>query len=114
MGVRRLDLAQVAEILRQEGWDVVVEDDVIARRDGPEVWHLFADRGGRIRLEVTREVDMPRGQRLRLDGREYRVLREMHEVIHVLTSISREDELVPVLHTLEDILYRRLWEKPTV
>lgn len=107
---RRLDLAVLADILRQEGWDVLVDEDIVARREGPGVWQLYADRAGRIRLEITREADMPRGRRLRLEGREYRVLKEIHEVINILTTIHEENDLLPVLHTLEDIVHRRLWE----
>ncbi len=106
-----MNLTTLADILREEGWDVLVEEDVVARREGPgEVWHLYADRAGRVRLEVTREAGPPRGRRLRLNGREYRVLREIHEIINVLTTLEREEALVEVLHTLEDIVHRRLWE----
>jgi len=107
-----LSLDDLADTLRAEGWDVVVSEDVIARReDVPGVWVLYADRAGRLRLEATREAGMPQGRRLRLDGREYRVLRETHEVVNVFTTIEREKDLVEVLHTLEDIMRRRLWEE---
>ncbi len=105
-----LDLQKVVEILRSEGWDALLTEDVVARRDGPDgVWNLYADRAGRVRLEVTREAAMPEGGRMTLEGREYRAVREVHEVINVLTAIEKEDELVEVLHTFADIIRRRLW-----
>jgi len=91
---------------------VVVTEDVVARREGPHgVWNVYADRAGRVRLEATRPVGMPKGRRVLLDGRTYRVLREVHEVINILTSIRKEEELVQVLRAFEDILWRRLWEE---
>lgn len=110
MKAQPMDVSALAAILRDEGWDVVVDEDVIARRERQGVWHLYADRSGRLRLEVTRQASMPRGERIHHMGREYRVLWEMHEVINVLTTISQPDELVEVLHALEDIVHRRLWE----
>jgi len=90
---------------------VVVSEDVIARRDGPDgVWNIYADKAGRVRLEVTREADMPTGGRVKLQGREYRVVRELHEVINVLVTIETENELVEVLHAFEDIVHRKLWQ----
>lgn len=110
--MKRLSLQTLAEILQQEGWDVVVGEDVIARREGATgVWMLYADTAGRIRLEATRNVGLPQARRFHLEGREYRVLREEQEVVNILTTIEEEDELVEVLHTLEDMLVRRLWEE---
>ncbi len=106
-----LNLDTLAQILRNEGWDVLVSEDVIARReDRGGVWHVYADRAGRVRLEVTREAGMPLGRRLRVAGREYRVLRELNEVINVVTTIEHEDDLVQVLRVFEDIVWRQLWE----
>ncbi len=106
-----LVLDELADILRTEGWDVIVSEDVVARRDGPDgVWNVYADRAGRVRLEVTRQAGMPEGRRVTLDGREYRVLRELHEVINVLVTIENENELVQVLHAFEDIVHRKLWQ----
>lgn len=111
MSRRTLDLSTLAAILQEEGWDVVMGEDLIARREGAGVWHLYADRSGRLRLEVTRQAGMPQGRRLRQNGREYRVLRETHEVINILTAIDEENQLPEVLRTLEDIVHRRLWEQ---
>ncbi len=111
MSPRRLDLSILAEILRHEGWDVVVAEDVIARREGPHgVWNIYADGAGRVRLEITREAGMPQGRRVQVGEREYRVLRELHEVINVFTTIPNEDALVEALHAMEDIVWRKLWE----
>lgn len=110
---RPLDLNTLADILREEGWDVFVAEDVIARREGPGgVWNVYADRAGRVRLEVTREAGMPQGRRITVAGREYRVLREVNEVINVLTTLGGENDLPEVLRTFEDIVYRKLWEEP--
>ncbi len=107
----RLSLHMLGEILQQEGWDVVIQEDVIGRReDVPGVWMIYVDAAGRVRLEATREVGFPQARRLRYDGREFRVVREEHEVVNVFTTIRHEEELVEVLHILEDILFRRLWE----
>lgn len=107
-----LSLDDLANVLRAEGWDVVVSEDVIARReDVPGVWVLYADQAGRLRLEATRELGTPQGRRLHQHGREYRVLCETHEVVNVFTTIARVDELPVVLRTLEDMLRRRLWEE---
>ncbi len=112
MDGRRLSLDVLGDILREEGWDVVVQEDVIARReDVPGVWMLYADAAGRVRLEATRNVGVPQAGRLRQGNREYRVLCEEQEVVNIFTTIQEEKELVEVLHTLEDILHRRLWEQ---
>ncbi len=109
--MRPLNMNTLEAILRDEGWDVIVEDDVIARQErGDGVWNLYADRAGRVRLEVTRPADTPQGRRVTLGGREYRVLRETHEIINILTTIRQEEELLPVLHDFEDIVHRRLWQ----
>ncbi|GEM_PF-5434922 len=109
--LRPLNLEALAAILREEGWDVLVEEDVIARQDRADgVWNVYADRAGRVRLEVTRPADMPRGRRVTVDGREYRVLRETHEIINVFTTVNREDELLQALHAFEEIVQRKLWE----
>ncbi len=111
MARQRLSLDTLGDILRSEGWDVVVQDDVIARRDDvPGVWMLYADAAGRVRLEATRDVGVPQAARIREGNREYRVLREQQEVVNILTTIESEDDLTEVLHTLEDILHRRRWE----
>lgn len=108
---RRLSLDVLGDILRTEGWDVVVQEDVIARRDNvPGVWMLYVDAAGRVRLEATRNVGMPQAGRMHENGREYRIMWEQQEVINIFTTIDSEDELVEVLHILEDILRRRLWE----
>ena len=111
METRKLSLDVLGDILQAEGWDVVVQEDVIARReDVPGVWMLYADAAGRVRLEATRNVGTPDAGRVYEAGREYRILREQQEVVNIFTTIESEDDLVEVLHTLEDIIYRRRWE----
>ncbi len=111
MPQRPLNLNTLADILQGEGWDVFVAEDVIARReDRGGVWNVYADRAGRVRLEVTREAGMPQGRRLQVAGREYRVLREVNEIINVMTTIDEEDDLLYVLRVFEDIVWRKLWE----
>ncbi len=96
------DLEAAAEALGNLGYDVVVGDgEVSARRDDVAgVWTVYLDRSGRMRFVATRLGAIPRGKRVKADGRTFRLLRETQETLTVTTELARPEEIPEVLNRI--------------
>jgi len=101
------DLAEIGRVLTDAGWDVYIRDEVSARRsDVAGVWQLYADQGGRLRLQITRDTQLPHSQRIEMKGRQYRVLHEAREIINIFTNMDRISDLPEILQTFSQLAVR--------
>ena len=104
--MKGIDLKKAAEVLRGQGFDVVIGDgELSGRRDDVSgVWTLYMDRAGRIRVVASMPGDIPRGRRVKTGGRVFRVLREVQKTTTVLTEISSLEELPEALAGVGQVL----------
>ena len=96
------DLEAAAAVLSGLGYDVVVGDgEVSARRDDVAgVWMVYLDRDGRMRFVATRLGAIPRGKRVKADGRTFRLLRETQETITVMTELDCPEKIPEALERI--------------
>ncbi len=98
------DLSEIGRILTDAGWDVSIRDEVSARRSNVAgVWQLYVDKGGRLRLQITRDTQLPHSQRIEKKGHQYRVLHEGREIINIFTNMDRISDLPEILQTLSQL-----------
>ncbi len=104
MSSTQFDLSEIGQTLTDAGWDVYIGDEISARRGNVAgVWELYADKGGRLRLQVTRDTQLPHSKRTEMNKRTYRILHEAREIINIFTTMESISELPEILKDLSNL-----------
>lgn len=97
----RFNSRKTASSLEALGYDVQRRDVVYGRRDDGATYQVWIDKGGILRLTVTRPARPPASVQHQMDGREYAVLREEQAQITVRVQLASPEELAEVLQRAE-------------
>ncbi len=98
---RRFRSRKTIAALEALGYDVRKGDVVYGRREDDAVYQVWLDKGGMMRLTVSRFARAPEAERRSKDGREYAILREEHALVTVRARLASPDEIQDVLRTAE-------------
>lgn len=98
------DAEQIKTALAERGFDASVEDGVVTGRlDEGAVREVWIDRGGTLRLQLTRMLDEGQTERTSRGERAYKVSRERQEIVNVWTDLASVDGLGDILDEAEDV-----------
>ena len=109
---RRFSSRRAIAALESLGYDVQKGDVVYGRREDAAVFQVWVDRGGMMRLTVTRPTGAPTAARHLLEGREYAVLREGQTLTTVRVQLASPDEIRHVLQSAERLAGDASHEEP--
>jgi hypothetical protein len=83
--------------------DVMVADEVVARREIGEPWEVIVDKGGRVKATRVRSVDEPRSSTHSVHGHDARILFESSEQTTLMFQLEDVGELTALLTALDEI-----------
>lgn len=109
---RRFSSRKTIAALESLGYDVQKGHVVYGRREDTAVSQVWVDRGGMMRLTVTRPAGAPTTARHSLEGREYAVLREGQTLVTVRVQLASPDEIKDVLQCAERLARETGHEEP--
>ncbi len=98
-------LHELAPFLETNGWDVSVDETLLANRmDARGMFRLKVDKGGRVYLRRTSMDTPPRGQTLEIDGRLYAVHVESMKTAEAATTLHHAEEFPHALRTMMELV----------
>ena len=94
-------LHELIPILETNGWDVSVDETLIAARaDANGMFQLKVDKGGRVYLRRTSMATPPHDQTQKIDGRRYAVHVESLTTTEATTTLDHANEFPQALKTM--------------
>ncbi len=106
---RRMDfpIHALAPLLEKAGWDVSVDETLIAvRAEADGFFQLKADRGGRVYLQRAFISTPPRGRTVTKAGRDYAFHEEITVKREVATQLEQMDDFLQVLATMRELVLK--------
>jgi len=106
---RRMDfpIHALAPLLEEAGWDVSVDETLIAvRAEADGFFQLKADRGGRVYLRRTFMASSPRGRTVTRAGRDYALHEEITVKREVATQLEQMDDVLHILATMRELVLK--------